>query len=610
MYRFIALSWNSRDLAKTAAAQRLGRLLLSTSTDWHCVLDTPGLRVFHAPQPGGACHAYVLKQQTGVVLGRLFNSSPNEDSIPTDPAFDDKESRLIVESHGRRLVERYWGHYIAFLRASDGERRFVLRDPTGALSCCLTKAAGIDVILSDMEECVRLELTPFSVDWDHLTAYFLNCRLITRTTGFKEVAQLYAGECIAIEDDGEVTRMNRSFFWDPTSIYDPHTIEEPADARAALRGVIRHCINAWASCYDSIVHELSGGLDSSIVAACLAQASTHRNVLCFHYFTEMSEGDERPYARAAAHSAGCELIESEARVSESTLESLLNRSRVVSPAVLGFLSAPALLKQRLVAERHAGAVFSGQGGDHLFQQGGDKLLAAEYIHRHGLRPQLLNVIADTSRLTKQSIWSVLSAAIGYGLLGRQIDPYAVYKTPSFLSEDACARLGPRAFTHPWVDNASRLPASKVTQVFHIVDCQMFYLQPCPYAEQIHPLISQPIIERCLQIPNYVLAHRGRSRGLVREAFETDVPAKIIHRYSKGGTTSYFNRILVENAAFVREFLLDGKLVREGLLNRLALEKELSEKELVLGTGLVPLLNAVRAEAWLNSWADVRQRTAA
>lgn len=615
MYRYIAFSWNSRDPAKTAVAQRLTRLLLSTSIDWEGVFDVPGLRVFHVPQPGGACHAYTLKRDGGVVLGKLFDGDHAEDRIPHDPTFDDKESEKVIESQGRCLVERYWGHYVAFMRTRGGEVRYVLRDPTGGLQCYLMKVSGIDVILSDMEDCVRLSLTPLTVDWDHVTAYFLHTRLVTRTTGFTEVTQLYAGECAAIVDDDKddrvTTKVTRSFYWDPATVCEARLIEDPDEARAALRGVIRHCVNAWASSYDRIALELSGGLDSSIVAACLANASVRPEVLCLHYFTEMAEGDERSYAQAAARSTGFELIESEARTSERTLEKMLNRSRFATPAMLGFVPAPELLKRRLVTERHAGAVFSGQGGDHLFQQEGTKLIAAEYVHRHGLRPQVLRVAKDTSRLTSQSIWSVLRAAIRYGRLGRSFDPYGFhFQVPSFLSKDARAQLRPQAYTHPWVTSASRLPASKIRQIFNVVDCQPFYRMDCPNAEQVHPLISQPIIELCLQVPTYVLTHRGRSRGLVREAFEADVPKKIIRRQIKGQTTSYFGRILVENAAYIRELLLDGVLVSEGVLDRRELEKLLSERELILGKGLNSILPSIMAEAWLSTWAEQRQRTAA
>ncbi len=578
------------------------------------MLDVPGLRVFHVPHASGACHAYTLKHDGGVVLGKLFESGPDDTATPSDPAFDERESKRLIESRGLHLVEHYWGHYVAFLLAPAGRVRYLLRDPSGGLQCHLTHAAGVDVILSDIEDCALLELPPFSVDWDHVTAFFLHTRLITRSTGFREVTQLYAGECLAIDDDdgdAPARRMRRSFYWDPVAVCEANTIEDPDAARATLREAVRHCVNAWASSYDGIVHELSGGLDSSIVAACLAEANVDTDVVCLHYFSDLSEADERSYAELAARSTGFELVEAEARVSEAPLESLLDRSRRATPSMLGLIPAPELVKRRLVSERRAGAVFSGQGGDHLFQHAATDLIAAEYARRHGLRPELVRVVKDTSRMTAKSVWSTWAAVARYGLLARPFDPYEFhFRMPAILSAQARAGLHPDAYAHPWVRRAGSLPASKIRQIFNVVDCQPFYRMPDPGAELVHPLISQPLIELCLQIPTYVLAHRGKSRGLVREAFEGQVPAEIIHRRTKGSTTSYFTRMLVENAAFVRERLLDGAMVNAGILDRRELERLLSERSLIRGEELGAVLNGIRAETWLRNWEDPQRRTAA
>lgn len=605
MYRFVAFRWDCKDLAGATTAHRLARLLLSASADYQCVLDIRGLRVFQAVHAGGAFRAYVLKRRAGIILGKVFRFEKGGSS--SNCVFDDKESTLIVESQGRRIVDHYWGHYVAFLQEADSGRTFVLRDPAGGLPCYLITAAGISVFLSDMEDCIGLKLPPFSVDWNHITAFFANNRLVTRSTGFTEVTHVHAGECLALQADH---RMASSFHWNPIDIYRSGVIDDPTQALASLRLSIQHCIQAWSSCYESIVHELSGGLDSSIVAACLANGATRPDVLCFHFFTEMSEGDERPYARAAAQNAGCELVESEAVVSERPLESLFHRLRIATPARLGFLPASEQLKHRLVSERHAGAIFTGQGGDHLFQQGKSKYIAAEYVYRHGIRPELFKIVADTSRLTSRSVWSILYTAIAYGWLRRPFSPYSIFEAPSILTDDARDSLNPDAYAHPWLENSSQLPPSKAQQILSIVDCQPFYLRPCPSAEQVHPLISVPIIECSLRIPAYILAHRGRSRGLVRDAFAGNVPAKIINRYSKGGTTSYFNRLLVNNATFLRGLLLDGALVSNGILDRRELEKQLSERELILGNHMLPILNAARAEEWLRIWANVNESAAA
>ena len=610
MYNYAAFSWNSKNPSQTAAAKRLGRLLLSTSPHWQCVLDTPGLRVFHEPQPASARHAYVLERDTGVILGKLFPSDFDENRIPPDPTFKGNELDSLITSHGRHLVERYWGHYVAFLRTPDGRRRFILRDPTGGLPCFLVKSAGVDVALSDMEDCVRLKLTPFSINWKHLTAFFKNDRIVSKSTGFNEVTQLYGGECLAMEDYQETTNDTRSFYWTPVDVYKARSIEDPDEARAALRNVIQRSVSAWGSSYKSIVHELSGGLDSSIVAACLGKGSADPQVLCFHFYTDMSEGDERQYARSAARSAGHELIEREALVSEESLEAQLNSKRLATPAVLGFIPPTEVLKQRLIAERHAGAVSTGQGGDHLFQAERSMMIAADYAYLHGLRPRLFEVASDTSHLTDNSFFSVFSTAIRHGLLRKYVDPYSRFKVQPVLSAEALRSLHPDTYTHPWVINAGPLPPAKLQQIVDVVDCQLFYLLHSSSADWLHPLISQPIIECCLQIPTYVLARTGRNRQLVREAFSADVPAEIVNRYSKGGTTSYFNQLFIQNAEFLREFLFDGELVRNGLLDRKQLEQLLTERALILGDDLHPILAAVRAEKWLSTWTDVRQRTAA
>lgn len=606
MYRFIALAWNNEDLPRMAAAQRLSQRVRSTS-DWQTVLDLPGLRVFHVRGPGSARRAYPLANGAGIVLGTLFDRR----FVPASPGFDDGETERLLRSEGRHLVERYWGHYVAFVCAADGGRRIVLRDPTGGLPCYVAKAGGVDVFLSDMEDYARLELAPFAANREHLTAFFLYSELATRSTGIEGVTQLYPGECASIGPAQRNGGIDYAFYWNAADVAAKGGTDDPDEARAVLGSTIRRSVGAWASSYRRIVQELSGGLDSSIVSACVADARPLPEVLAFHFFADTAQGDERAYARAAAERTGFELIEAECRSASTSLEQQLDPLRVASPAVLGFLPEPERLRRRLVRLRRAEAVFTGQGGDHLFQQAGGDLIAAEYLERRGLRPALAGVIADACRLTPTSAWSVLAAAVAYGLLGRRFDPYENYADPpSILSPDARAALDRRAWSHPWVEGANSLPAAKAQQVFNVVDCQTFHLRPCPYAELVHPLLSQPIIEYSLEVPGYVLAHGGKSRGLVREAFAADLPEKIVQRYSKGGATNYFNRVLYDNAAFLREFLLDGALVRERILDRRELEASLSESALIVGKNLRSLLDAVRAEAWFHAWTGKQKREAA
>ena len=611
MYRYIAFSWNKNNASASSRVQRLCRRLVSSAAGWNCALESPGLSVYEARHSGGALQAYRLSDRSGVVVGRLFRKADEgNQKLGSGKTFDEVETRRLLSSEGRHLIGSYWGQYVAFLRTDDGHCRYVLRDPTGALPCYIMRQGDVDIVLSDMEDYVRLDLGPFTVNWDHVSASLIYRRLVTSTTGLNEVGQLYAGACRVFKDRGERTETTESFYWSPVEVAESNTVEDPIAAAEALYSVIVNCVKAWGSAYDSILHELSGGLDSSIVAACLAKVEQRPKVLCFHYFTEAIDGDERQYARAVARHVDLELLERPLRVSDRTLERQLDKSRRASPVQLGLLPSSELLKRRIVADRHVGAVFSGQGGDHLFQQVRSIRFAAEYVYRNGLGGKLMSVLADTTKLTGHSIWSVLGAVIRYGVLRRAFDPYADFEAPAILSHSAREGTNLDSFRHPWVIAARRLPAIKTSHVFLLVDTQGFYDVPRPYVEQVHPLISQPIIELSLQIPSYILAYRGRTRGLVRDAFESELPKSIIHRKDKGVTSSYFNRLMTENVGYIREILLDGVLVSEGILDKDVLESQLSEQSLVSGTNLRPIFSAIKTEVWLDSWSNVRRRSAA
>jgi asparagine synthase (glutamine-hydrolysing) len=526
--------------------------------------------------------------------------------MPVDTTLDMKTSRTITETRGKHLADHYWGRYVAFLPDASRQRHFVFRDPSGALPCFFTVALDVSVFMSNLEDYVALQTGELSKNWTHLAAQFWNMRMITRETGFENVSQLYAGECMAVESGA----MSASFHWHPVQVYESGVIEDPEDARKALKDAIKNSVQAWASCYDSIILELSGGLDSSIVASCLSVGPNRPDVVCMNFRPEAREGDERCFARLAAQKAGFELIEMQLRATDRSLKSLLDVRKHATPSMTTMLSETDKLLQRLTHERRAEVVFTGQGGDHLFQHVRNPRIAADYVWQHGLRSDLAKIVADTSRFTGRSVWNILGQTLTYGIFKRRFDPYTIYERCPLLSDDAAATLSPMAIVHPWVESADGMPPSKVEHIELILDTQPFYLKPSRYLDLVHPLISQPVIECCLRIPTYVLARGGVGRALVREAFRDELPPEIATRFSKGGTTNYFNRLLIENVEFLQEYLLDGMLVSARILDKRRLEEQLSEQALIRPRRLIDIYTAVRVETWLRSWAGVWHKAAA
>ncbi|MBE0547905.1 MAG: hypothetical protein IH627_09685 [Rubrivivax sp.] len=125
-------------------------------------------------------------------------------------------------------------------------------------------------------------------------------------------------------------------------------------------------------------------------------------------------------------------------------------------------------------------------------------------------------------------------------------------------------------------------------------------------ELVNPLLSQPLIELVLRIPTYVLTLGGRGRGLARRAFAQDLPPEIVSRRSKGGLQEQITTILARNLAFARQVLLDGELVRRGLIDRSRLERALSGGPGAVGrAGEIHMYIGV--EAWLQRWSASRRQ---
>jgi hypothetical protein len=89
-----------------------------------------------------------------------------------------------------------------------------------------------------------------------------------------------------------------------------------------------------------------------------------------------------------------------------------------------------------------------------------------------------------------------------------------------------------------------------------------------------PLCAQPVVELCGRIPVDVHFDGGRIRGLARRAFAEEVPEPILRRQWKDRPLLQLGEVIALNLPFIREQLLGGRLVKERILNRAAVEQAL------------------------------------
>lgn len=601
MYRYIALVWDEAIPHSNAFASLVATRLTEESEGWEKVLTAKGILAYHIKDRSNG--AYPLHGGHGVVLGKLFRSSTDPEQPIHHTAFDERETIRIEESSGRHIVDQFWGRYVAIIPGGTGVLARVIRDPAGTMPCFITASEGVHLICSDVEDCQRLGILRTSINWEHVVAYLWLTRLVTAQTGLRQIRRVHAGECITVRRD----RLDSAFLWTPMRVLDSGTIDEHASALERLRASVLQCVRSWASCYSRILHELSGGLDSTIVLSSMRECSAA--VVCQTFFTHDAEGDERRFARLVAKRQGLELIETLIRPSAHSLPSMFDSRLTASPTENVLVPEYARAREELIEDRGIEAVFSGQGGDHFFQRNRTPLIAAEYTQRHGLARGTLRVAIDTSRLTRRPFWSVFAIAFMHGLFCRHGHQYlSTPEVPKWLdggSRDASVLQNAR---HPWLETAGHLPGGKILQIADIVISQTLGHLRSRSADIVHPLISQPVIETCLKIPSYRLTYGGVDRALARDAFSDLIPPEVAQRTMKGGTSGYVVGTLTANLRELRGFLVDGLLAREHILDRALVLKELTEEGLIRNPRLLfPTLSAVQAESWLRKWTNAMQR---
>lgn len=602
MYPFLALVWEPTRAESAAAVQQLLIGIRAAFPNYEAALSENGVIVLHNPPSGRAMRAYQLPQGLGVVLGRVFPMNRDEWHVGWAWSPSNSEATEIIRTRGQWLVRELWGGYVAFLRDPTGSNTLVIRDCSGKLPCYRLRHSQVDLFFSDPAALYALNLVPSGINFDYVCAFLCSSQMQIRDTGLEGVTELLAGDCFHRTSAGTDTEHPA---WSPHSVLQRPLVNDFPTAVKSVRSTAIYCVTAWASVHDAILHSLSGGLDSTVVLACLAQSESTPTVVCVNRFGAKHAEDERRFARLAASIGQFRLLElpiiSDEQVIDEALTDLPLTAKPTIPGTLGFLDVSPLYG--LAGQLGADSIWTGQGGDHLFLQVSSPVGPLDYVFLRGFRLGLLKSLRDAVRLSKLNYWHLVKLLYtkDFHLTLRGLGEVPTSKQP-FLTVEARSRVYREYPVHPWMAHEKPMPPGQCLQIA-AASAVLNRHRPLLSAQRIHehhPLLSQPLLELCIRIPSYVHLNAGVDRAVERAAFADLIPSDISGRLQKGQSTFSLLEAIHRSRQYVRDLLLGGILAQEGILNRASLEPYLNGQQPIELSNFFPFLSCIAAELWVRS----------
>ena len=310
-FPYLAILWNPQIPTQQQTALRL--LRYNSHANWSTAMQRDGMIVFIQMPPVPYLRTIEFCGDRGILLGVLFDRARN---LPqTDSSLRKDRHFLRPDAHtARHLLEDYWGGYIALWADPQSENGWVMRDPSGMLSCYYTTYRDVTLVSSTAQsflflttDCMDDSTASFALDinWPYLSGFLAYSQLQVRDTGLKSVYELLAGETLVRSP----SKLAVETTWNPASYSEPRPMDDLAEHGEELRDTAQSCINAWAGLHEHVVHSLSGGFDSSLILALLAHSPRRPHLICLNRYASGPAEDERHYARIAAGTANAELIE-------------------------------------------------------------------------------------------------------------------------------------------------------------------------------------------------------------------------------------------------------------------------------------------------------------
>jgi asparagine synthase (glutamine-hydrolysing) len=509
--------------ADRAPIERMTDRLRHRGPDDGSVFVAPGARLGHRRlsildlSPAGR-QPMTFGPFTLVYNGEIYNYRELRRELegPFASGTDTEVVLRLFAREGPSCVRRFEGMFAFAIWDAKERRLFAARDRLGIKPFYYSATPEGLAFASELKALLVFLDRP--VDRSALADYFTYKYVPTPKTVYSGIQKLPPAHTLTY--DGTV-RLEE--YWRPSTELKR---TDPAAAREELRGILRSSVESHTVADVPVGVFLSGGVDSSAIAAHLDHPRT------FTVGFDVEEHSELPYARLAADRFGAE--HQEETVGLSDIDEALGSLREMFDEPFGDSSGWATYVVSRAARRSVKVVLSGEGGDETFSGYG------WYGRWLRSRPGILGALAGAlppfspaGRSAQRRVSDPVEryaalvglftlpqrrALLAPDLVARDVDPLWHFRTHWRPELDPVKRL-------QWLDLHTYLPDDILVKVDRASMAVSLEVRP--------PLLDHRLVEFSLSLDSAMLRKDGEGKILFRRVLDGKVPREILERPKKG-----------------------------------------------------------------------------
>jgi asparagine synthase (glutamine-hydrolysing) len=504
----------------------------STDAFDHCVLGHQRLKVIDL-DTGYQPVSNEAGDVVAVFNGEAYNFKSLRDQLGGHEVRGTGDTPILphlYEESGPHFVERLHGMFALALWDAGRERLVLARDRLGKKPLLWTRLPdGTLAFASELKALLRLPQLPREIDLDAVDAYLALQYVAGDRTALRGIHKLSPGHVLVAE--GGTERIER--YWQP----------EPAAPSAnegewleRVRTTVGEAVRKRLVADVPLGALLSGGIDSSIVVALMAQASS-QPVRTFTVGFPDARYDERAYARAVASRYGT--VHDEIEIEED-IASTLPRLAATFDEPLGDEAAFPTFLIAEQARRHVTVALAGDGGDESFA-GYERYIAHRLAQRIPARvaqsgAAALRLLPAARREPRSSLFraarflDVASAPAGRRY-ARLMEVFPVELRRELWSD---ARLAQQVRLEPARPDVAGL---------QVLDIETYLpgdlLLKADLASMAHslelrsPFLDHEVVALGLALPDSLKTRGREGKVALRQAFAADLPTEVAGRGKTG-----------------------------------------------------------------------------